>query len=185
MTSTSCGPRSVPGQVTWTRRSASGTGWSPQTSDPARRARVHVRLAQAAIAATRWRAAEDQLAAARQLTADEAELVRVDALAAEVLLGAARGAEAEAAARRALAGAERLGLAEEACQALEVLGRIARNRDLGEAEAGVRPSARHRDRTRAAAVGGAGDSRARHARLDAGQQDRPPGARPGAGRRGR
>ena len=54
-----------------------------QTSDPARRARVHVRLAQAAIAATRWRAAEDQLAAARQLTVDEAELVRVDALAAE------------------------------------------------------------------------------------------------------
>jgi hypothetical protein len=33
-----------------------------------------------------------------------------------------------------LAAAERLGLAEEACQALEVLGRIARNRDLAEAE---------------------------------------------------
>jgi DNA-binding CsgD family transcriptional regulator len=103
-------------------------------SDPARRARVHVRLAQAAIAATQWRAAGDQLAAARRLTADEAELVRVDALAAEALLGAARGAEAEAAARRVLASAERLDLAEEACQALEVLGRIARNRDLAEAE---------------------------------------------------
>ena len=103
------------------------------TSDPARRARVHVRLAQAAIAATRWRDAETS-SAARQLTVEEAELVRVDALAAEVLLGAARGAEAEAAARRVLAAAERLGLAEEACQALEVLGRIARNRDLGEAE---------------------------------------------------
>jgi DNA-binding CsgD family transcriptional regulator len=104
------------------------------TPDPARRARVHVRLAQAAIAATQWGAAEDQLAAARRLTADEAELVRVDALAAEVLLGAARGAEAEAAARGVLASAERLDLAEEACQALEVLGRAARNRDLGQAE---------------------------------------------------
>ena len=104
------------------------------TSDPARRARVHVRLAQAAIAATQWGAAEDQLAAARRLTVEEAELVRVDALAAEVLLGAARGAEAEAAARGVLASAERLDLAEEACQALEVLGRAARNRDLGEAE---------------------------------------------------
>lgn len=48
-------------------------------------------------------------------------------------LGSARGAEAEAAARRVLAAAERLGLAEETCQALEVLGRIARNRDLSEA----------------------------------------------------
>jgi DNA-binding CsgD family transcriptional regulator len=104
------------------------------TSDPARRARVHVRLAQAAIAATQWRDAGDQLAAARRLTVEEAELVRVDALAAEVLLGSARGAEAEAAARRVLAAAERLELVEEACQALEVLGRIARNRDLAEAE---------------------------------------------------
>ena len=104
------------------------------TPDPARRARVHMRLAQAAIAATQWQAAEDQLAAARQLTMDKIELVRVDALAAEVLLGSARGAEAEAAARTVLAGAERLDLAEEACQALGMLGRIARNRDLAEAE---------------------------------------------------
>jgi DNA-binding CsgD family transcriptional regulator len=104
------------------------------TSDPARRARLHVRLAQAAIAATQWRAAKDQLAAARRLTADDTGLVRVDGLAAEMLLGAGQGAEAEAAARSALAGAERLGLAEEACQALEVLGRTARNRDLGRAE---------------------------------------------------
>jgi len=104
------------------------------TPDPARRARAHVWLARAAIAATQWRAAEDQLAAARQLAVNETEQVRIDALAAEVLLGAARGTEAETAARCVLAAAERLDLAEEACQALEVLGRTARNRDLAEAE---------------------------------------------------
>jgi hypothetical protein len=95
---------------------------------------VHLRLAQAAIAATRWTAAEDQLEMARALAAEEAELARVDALAAHASLGAARVAEAEATARRVLATAKNLDLPEPACEALEVLGRIARNRDLAQAE---------------------------------------------------
>ena len=106
-----------------------------RTADPARRAQVHIRLAQAASAATLWSAAQEQLARARELSDAEATVARIDAMAAQVLLGAARRDDAEAAARRALAVAERLDLAESACLALEVLGRIARTRDLREAEA--------------------------------------------------
>jgi hypothetical protein len=102
-------------------------------ADPARRAQVHVRLAQAASAATRWSAAQDQLARARELTDVEATVARIDAMAAQVLLDAARRDDAEAAARPLLAVAERLDLADSACQALEVLGRIARTRNLREA----------------------------------------------------
>jgi DNA-binding CsgD family transcriptional regulator len=104
-------------------------------TDRARLAQLRVRLAQAASAATQWTAAEEQLASARELTDDEALVARIDALAAHVLLGAARRDDAEASARRALAVAERLDLAEPACEALEVLGRIARTRNLQEAEA--------------------------------------------------
>ena len=85
--------------------------------------------------ATLWSAAQEQLARARELSDAEATVARIDAMAAQVLLGAARRDDAEAAARRALAVAERLDLAESACLALEVLGRIARTRDLREAEA--------------------------------------------------
>jgi DNA-binding CsgD family transcriptional regulator len=106
-----------------------------ETTDPVRRARVHVRLAEAASAATQWTLAQDELAAARPLARDEALRARIDALAGHVLLGGASVAEAERSARRALQVAERLGLADVACQALEVLGRTARNGDLGRAEA--------------------------------------------------
>ena len=115
---------------------AIGDGLARRAPDPGRRARVHLRLAQAASAASRWAAAQEQLGLAGELTAsaDDAVPVRVDALAAHVLLGAARPDEAAAVARRALQAAERLDLAESACQALEVLGRVARMRDLHEAE---------------------------------------------------
>jgi DNA-binding CsgD family transcriptional regulator len=115
---------------------AIGDGLARRMTDPARRARVHLRLAQAASAASRWVAAQEQLGLAGELTAsaDDVVPVRVDALAAHVLLGAARPDEAAAVARRTLKAAERLDLAEPACQALEVLGRVARIRDLHEAE---------------------------------------------------
>lgn len=99
------------------------------------RARTHARLAEAAGAAARWSVARQQIELARAAGLDEATAVQVDALAAHVLLGAARPAEALEAAASALRAADRLGLADPACQALEVIGRIARTRDLREAGA--------------------------------------------------
>jgi hypothetical protein len=111
-----------------------GTGVIDAVAEPARRARMHLRMAEAASAATQWAAAQDHLTAAAELAdADDALRVRVDALAAHVLLGAAHPDQAAQRARHALDSAQRLGLAEPACQALEVLGRVARIRDLGEA----------------------------------------------------
>ncbi len=105
------------------------------TTEPSRQARIHVQTAEAACAATRWNLALKELAAARTLAADEAARARIDGLTAHALLGAARVAEAESSAQRALAVAQQSDVMDVACQALEVLGRIARNRNLGEAEA--------------------------------------------------
>jgi DNA-binding CsgD family transcriptional regulator len=105
----------------------------PQASG--RRARIHLRLAEAAVAATRWPAAQEQLDAARALALAPADVPRAEATAAHVLLDTGRLGEAEHVARRALAQAERLDLGEPACRALEVLGRITRDRDTDEAEA--------------------------------------------------
>lgn len=111
-----------------------GTGVLDRLTDGGRR-RLHLRLAEAAATATDWGRAAEQLDRARTLRPDEAELARIDALTAHVHLGEARTVEAESAARRALVTAERLDLAEPACRALEVLGRITRYRDLDAAEA--------------------------------------------------
>jgi DNA-binding CsgD family transcriptional regulator len=114
-----------------------GSGLLLRLSDPARRAEVHVRIAQAASATASWVAAQEHVTLARDLVADidPAALAGVDALAAHVLLGAAQPEAAEATARRALDAAERTDLSDTACQALEVIGRVARKRDLHEAEA--------------------------------------------------
>jgi DNA-binding CsgD family transcriptional regulator len=101
-----------------------------QPGDPALRARMHAQLAEAASAAARWTAARQQIELARHAGPDEATSVRMDALAAHVLLGAASPDEALDTARNALQQAERFGFADTACQALEVIGRIARTRDL-------------------------------------------------------
>jgi len=114
-----------------------GGGLLRRLSDPARCAQVHVRIAQAASATASWAAAQEHVTLARDLVAelDQAALAGVDALAAHVLLGAARPEAAEATARRALDAAEPTDLADTACQALEVIGRVARKRDLHKAEA--------------------------------------------------
>jgi DNA-binding CsgD family transcriptional regulator/tetratricopeptide (TPR) repeat protein len=98
---------------------------------------LHLRLARAAVAAGRWPVAADHLAAARCSPAPPhgEEAARLDALEAQVALGEGRLDEAERLATRALAVAEQAGLAEVACEALEVAGRIARQRDLEAAEA--------------------------------------------------
>jgi DNA-binding CsgD family transcriptional regulator len=103
---------------------------------PSGRVGLHLRLARAAVAAGRWPVAADHLAAARRLLAGPGgeETARLDALEAQVALGAGRLDEAERLAATALAVAEQAGLPEVACEALEVAGRLARQRDLEAAE---------------------------------------------------
>jgi hypothetical protein len=98
----------------------------------ARRAELHLVLARAADAATRWSIAEDHLAAARVAagSGNPRLLARVDALAAHVAIGDHRLAAAEELAERVLAAASELGLPDVECEALEVLGRRERLRDL-------------------------------------------------------
>jgi DNA-binding CsgD family transcriptional regulator len=106
----------------------------------ARRAEAHLRLARAAVAATRWLDADRHLelaaAAAGEVAADDLR-ARVDAVAAQVAITRDQDRASESA-RAALAGAERLGLPEVACEALEILGRLARQTDLEAAEAAFR-----------------------------------------------
>lgn len=101
-----------------------------------RRAEVHLRVAQAAVAATRWPLAAERLGRARTLLAEHALHgfdARVAVLAAEVAFAsddieaARRGAEAVLASEQAEA--------EVRCHALELLGRAARIHDLDAARA--------------------------------------------------
>jgi DNA-binding CsgD family transcriptional regulator len=102
-----------------------------------RRAETHLRLARAAVAATRWEEArtclEDARAQATQV-ADARLDARVDALDAMTALGDDDLERAADLARAALATAERTDLPELACEALEVLGRCRRPYDLEAAE---------------------------------------------------
>lgn len=101
-----------------------------------RRSEVHLRLARAAIAATQWDEAHAIVERARLETQhDPAEdlVARLDAVLAQIAI--VRDPEqAPAVARSALARAEKLALPDVACEALEVLGRSARLRDLDAAE---------------------------------------------------
>jgi DNA-binding CsgD family transcriptional regulator/tetratricopeptide (TPR) repeat protein len=99
--------------------------------------RAQLRLARAAVAATRWSDAWPRIAAARkeaQRTGDEQLVARIDALTAHAAIGEDRLDEADEAAQQAFAVAERTGLPEVACEALEVIGRCARTHDLAAAE---------------------------------------------------
>ncbi|MGQ0719733.1 MAG: ATP-binding protein [Pseudonocardiales bacterium] len=99
--------------------------------DVPRAARTHLRLARAAVTAGRWRQADAHVEAAARVDTDPA----VDALRAQVAIGEGRLADAVALGQHAVATAEQAGQHEAACEALEVLGRAARLRDLAEAEA--------------------------------------------------
>src|SRR5579859_78602 len=98
---------------------------------------AHLRIARACVAASNWRPAAEQLSVARQLAeaCPAALLPPVNALAAHVALGQGKAESGAGLAEAALAGAERAKLWEVACEALEVIGRTARPRDLREAEA--------------------------------------------------
>lgn len=104
----------------------------------ARRARLQLSLARAASAAARWSLAGHHLERAGLLgqeARDDRLLTAVDALAAHVAMGQLRYDDAERLATTAADRAARLELPEVACEALEVLGRRERLRDLRRAEA--------------------------------------------------
>jgi DNA-binding CsgD family transcriptional regulator len=101
---------------------------------PADAADIHVQLARAAIAATRWPVASAHLAAARRL--DDAgpqpgRRALIDVLAAELALAADDLGQAGRLAQAALGSGA--ASPEARCQALEIIGRIARLRDLSAA----------------------------------------------------
>ena len=101
-----------------------------------RRAEIQLRLARAAVAATRWEEAQALLEQALQETAavpEEDLAARVDAVRAQAAI-MSDPEQARALAEAALQRAERLGLADVACEALEVLGRTERRRNLRAAE---------------------------------------------------
>lgn len=98
---------------------------------------MHLLLARAAVTAGRWQQAAEQLHAARRHVTGDADPVvaRIDALAAHVAIGEGHPEEGASHAARALAATERGGLPAVACEALEVIGRSVRERDLPAAEA--------------------------------------------------
>lgn len=108
--------------------------------DERRRAALHIKLSWVALVAGRWADAAAGLAAARELlgpNAADIDLAPLDAAAAELALESRNGErphqDAEDLARRAVAAADRAGLAAISCQAWQVIGTVARERDLDEA----------------------------------------------------
>jgi len=107
---------------------AEGTG-------PHRSAHLQLLLARAAITRGRWdvarRQVEHALAAGSEVPA---VVAAAHALGAQIAIAQGRLDEAVASARAALSRAEPAGVPEAACEALEVLGRVARLRDVTEAK---------------------------------------------------
>jgi DNA-binding CsgD family transcriptional regulator len=97
-----------------------------------RTAHLHLGIARAAIAGARWADAAASIEVARGSSGVDA--AQVDACAAQAAAGRGHLTEADRLARAALRAAESSGLPEVACEALEVIGRVARQRDLAEAE---------------------------------------------------
>ncbi len=106
-----------------------------------RRGVAHLRMARAAAAATRWDEVRERLDLARgeAATACEERLgCRVDALDALAALGQDDLEQAASLASSALVAAQRLGVPEVMCEALEAIGRCHRPFDLAAAEAAFR-----------------------------------------------
>ena len=93
---------------------------------------LHLGIARAAITGARWAEAAASVDVARGSVGTDA--AQVDACAAQVAIGRGDLGRADELARAALAAAERRGLPEVACEALEVIGRVARQQDLDAAE---------------------------------------------------
>ncbi|MEO6881927.1 MAG: AAA family ATPase [Mycobacteriaceae bacterium] len=105
--------------------------------DDSRRAAVHLQLARAAVAASRWRQARAHVELARTgLAQDPRDLsCRLDAVDAAVAVGECDLGRARELAQRARAVAEAESLADVACEAWGVLGRCHRPHDLAAADA--------------------------------------------------
>ena len=101
-------------------------------AESARAAALHLGIARAAITGARWAEAAASIEVARGCPG--ADAAQADACAAQVAAGRGHLAEADELARAALRAAEADGQAEVACEALEVIGRVARQRDLEQAE---------------------------------------------------
>ncbi len=101
-------------------------------AESARAGMLHLGIAGAAIAGARWAEAEASIGVARRSA--DVSAAQVDACAAQVAAGRGLLSEAEELAQAALAVAENAGLPEVACEALEVIGRVARQHDLSAAE---------------------------------------------------
>lgn len=106
-------------------------------AEPARRMATHLELARSAAAATDWAQARSHVDAARRLahTTEPALVAHVEVVNAQVALGEHRPHEAARAADAALDAARRGERPMVVCEALEVLGRVARLTDWTRAEA--------------------------------------------------
>lgn len=105
---------------------------------PPQRAMFHVRLARAAVAASRWELADGELHTVRAIAekiSDEALRAMADSIGSHVALGQDRFQEAMTLAREALSIAGDAQLPDIACEALLTIGRCARTWDLERAEA--------------------------------------------------
>ncbi len=101
---------------------------------PLRSADVNLSIARAAVAGSRFVEARQHLEEARRLDSEGVLEARIGALAANVAIDERRLDDAERLAQAALASAQRLSQPEVACEALVVIGRLARAHDLDRAE---------------------------------------------------
>lgn len=109
-----------------------GRAPSPDDPAPARAARLHLHLAGAALAAGWWPEAATQAASAASAAGRDGPTglgTRADAVAAQVALEQGRLDEAEALAGRVVDAADAVVVPGAVCEALEVLGRLARRTD--------------------------------------------------------
>ena len=105
---------------------------SASSATSASTANLHLKIARAAIAGARWADAVASIEVAR--SSPGARLAEVDACAAEAAVGQGQLSAAAELANSALQAAVAGALPEVACEALEVLGRVARQSDLEQAE---------------------------------------------------
>jgi DNA-binding CsgD family transcriptional regulator len=112
----------------------------------ARAAAVHLRVAAAAIATTRWDAAREHLAAAGALVDDPALMAELTVREAELAYETGDTARASASAHDALTVAMRENLPVVECEALQILGRCARRTSLDDADGWFRRALEVADR---------------------------------------
>jgi DNA-binding CsgD family transcriptional regulator len=117
------------------RAAALGVDLLAARPDATAQADLHLVLASVEVAAGRWDAADGHAAAARSLATDTARLARADAVAAQAAMGRYDTASAIVLAAQARDRARATNQPAVLCEALEVIGRAERGRDVAAAEA--------------------------------------------------